>query len=253
MLRPPCRTKISVNSTSSAPVTISVTVPAVDSAPLVNLSWLFCSASMADLRAWSICSRADVQAARSVSQLPTPSMLCGHLLDESRRTLDELGDDEREDARRRTAKPPSSTSATAPPRGAPRRSRKSTAGSSNAARIVASATGTTINSSRLTSQSTATSPGEDHQQPPRPCGRLTDQRAHRLIGDRVDRRARRHAGSVAVAAPTPSICGFGAGTLYPVRRVPRRARQRRAAARSGPPGASTGGCAGRSSPSRWWC
>ena len=51
MLRPPCSKKISVNSTSSAPVTISVTVPAVDSAPLVSFSWLFCSASMADLRA----------------------------------------------------------------------------------------------------------------------------------------------------------------------------------------------------------
>ena len=38
MLRPPCSRKISVNSTSSAPVTISVTVPAVDSAPLVSFS-----------------------------------------------------------------------------------------------------------------------------------------------------------------------------------------------------------------------
>ncbi len=55
-----------------------------------------------------------------------------------------------------TAMPPSNTSATAPPRGAPRRSRKSTTGNSNAASIVAKATGTTINSSRFTIHNSAT-------------------------------------------------------------------------------------------------
>ena len=54
------------------------------------------------------------------------------------------------------AKPLSKISATAPPRGAPRRSRKSTAGNSSAVSIVASAIGTTITSSRLITQSNAT-------------------------------------------------------------------------------------------------
>ena len=38
MLRPPCSRKISVNNISRAPVTISVMVPAVDSAPLVSFA-----------------------------------------------------------------------------------------------------------------------------------------------------------------------------------------------------------------------
>ena len=54
------------------------------------------------------------------------------------------------------AMPLSSTSATAPPRGAPRRSRKSTAGIINALSINANATGTTMSSSRLITHNNAT-------------------------------------------------------------------------------------------------
>jgi hypothetical protein len=54
------------------------------------------------------------------------------------------------------ATPVSRTSATAPPRGAPRRSRKSTAGISSAVTISASATGTTMTSSRRTTHNSAT-------------------------------------------------------------------------------------------------
>ena len=75
MLRPPCRKKINVNSTSSAPVTISVTVAAVDSAPLVSFAWLFCSASIAALPALSICSL-DRCGGPSINQLRAVSMLC---------------------------------------------------------------------------------------------------------------------------------------------------------------------------------
>ena len=52
--------------------------------------------------------------------------------------------------------PVSSTSATAPPRGAPRRSRKSTAGIISAVSISANATGTTMSSSRRITHSNAT-------------------------------------------------------------------------------------------------
>ena len=43
---------MSVNRTSSAPVTISAMVPAVDSAPVVSWVWWFCSESMTVSPAW---------------------------------------------------------------------------------------------------------------------------------------------------------------------------------------------------------
>ncbi len=55
----------------------------------------------------------------------------------------------------KTAMAVSKTSATAPPRGAPRPSSQSTAGSSKAHRITANATGTTITSRRAISQTSA--------------------------------------------------------------------------------------------------
>ena len=45
-----------MKNTSSAPVRISVMVPAVDRAPLVSFAWLFLSASMAASVALLICS-----------------------------------------------------------------------------------------------------------------------------------------------------------------------------------------------------
>ena len=72
MLRPPCRKKMRVNSVSSAPVTISVTVAAVDSAPLVSFSWLLRSASIAELPAlviWSLdrCAGPSMSHVRALS------------------------------------------------------------------------------------------------------------------------------------------------------------------------------------------
>jgi len=57
----------------------------------------------------------------------------------------------------RIAKPASSTSASAPPRGAPRRSSQSTIGTSNALNIKASSSGTTMISSRLMTHSSVIS------------------------------------------------------------------------------------------------
>ena len=57
----------------------------------------------------------------------------------------------------RIAKAPSKTRATAPPRGAPRRSSQSTAGTSNALSINASNSGTTMISRRAITHSNATS------------------------------------------------------------------------------------------------
>ena len=97
MLRPPCRKKIRVNSTSSAPVTISVTVAAVDSAPLVSLAWLLRSASMAELPAlviWSLLRCAGP----SISHVRVLSMDVRDLFDQSGQAGDELADNERQQA-----------------------------------------------------------------------------------------------------------------------------------------------------------
>ena len=154
MLRPPYSRKISVNSISSAPVTISVTVAAVDTAPLVNRSWLSRSASSAESRNWLICCSLTFSGP-SVSQAPTPSMLVetwpanagtpsmNWVMTNASRPPN-------------TANPLSSTSATAPLRGAPLRSRKSTTGMSSAATIVASATGTNRISNRRINHPNAT-------------------------------------------------------------------------------------------------
>ena len=135
-------------------MTISVTVLAVDSAPLVNLAWLFCSASMADLRTWSICSGL-MSSGPCCSQPLTPSMLAVTCLaNAGTPSMNWVMTNVRMPPT--TAMPLSRTSATAPPRGAPRRARKSTGGSNKAARMIASATGTKINSRRLNAQSNAT-------------------------------------------------------------------------------------------------
>ena len=97
MLRPPYRKKISVNSTNTAAVTSSVTVAAVDSAPLVSFAWLLCSAWIAALPALSICSPRR-WAGPSISHLRVESMLRAHLLGQIGHTDDELADDERQDA-----------------------------------------------------------------------------------------------------------------------------------------------------------
>ncbi len=79
---------------------------------------------------------------------------------------------------------------------------------------------------------------EDHQQPPRPRGRLADERSHRLIGDGIDGRARWHAGSVtagrSIAAnlanrPRRACCATISGLPAPLPywRVPRRTGERR--------------------------
>ncbi len=65
---------MSVNSTNTAAVTSSVTVAAVDSAPLVNFAWLLCSAWIAALPALSICSPRKC-AGPSISHLRVESML----------------------------------------------------------------------------------------------------------------------------------------------------------------------------------
>ena len=154
MLRPPCRKKIRVNSTSSAPVTISVTVAAVDSAPLVSFAWLLRSASMAELPAlliWSLlrCAGPSISHVRAVSMLcVTCSTSPGRPVTNWLTTNVSMPPT--------IAMPLSSTSATAPPRGAPRRSRKSTAGIISAVSINANATGTTMTSSRRITHSNAT-------------------------------------------------------------------------------------------------
>ena len=187
MLRPPCRKKISVNSTSSAPVTISVTVAAVDSAPLVSFAWLLRSASIAASPAWSICSLLRC-GGPSISQLRDGVDALGHLLDQAGQpAMNWLTTNVRMPPS--TAMLLSNVSATAPPRGAPRRSSQSTAGSSSAASMVASATGTTISSSFLTTHSTRDDRGQQDQQSPRPGRRLADQRADRLVLDDEPRAA----------------------------------------------------------------
>ena len=74
MLRPPYRKKISVNRTSTAAVTSSVIVAAVDSAPLVSFAWFSRSASIAALPALSICWLLRC-AGPWISQWRTESML----------------------------------------------------------------------------------------------------------------------------------------------------------------------------------
>jgi hypothetical protein len=133
---------------------ISVTVAAVDSAPLVTLAWLLRSASMAELPAlviWSLlrCAGPSISHVRVLSMdlvtcstspgTPVTNWLTTNVIRPP--TI---------------ATPLSSTSATAPPRGAPRRSRKSTAGIISAVSISASATGTTMTSSRVINQIIAT-------------------------------------------------------------------------------------------------
>ncbi|EUA39092.1 hypothetical protein I549_0929 [Mycobacterium avium subsp. avium 2285 (R)] len=142
-----------MNSTSTAAVTSSVTVAAVDSAPLVSLAWLLCSASMAALPALSICSlrrcagplisqrRVDSMLWVTCSVRPgSPSMNCST-------TKARMPP--------RIAKPPNNTSATAPPRGRPCRSSQSTTGTSSALNSSATSTGTTITSSLASTQNSA--------------------------------------------------------------------------------------------------
>ncbi len=74
---------------------ISVTVAAVDSAPLVSFAWLLRSASMAELPAlviWSLLRCAGP----SISHVRVLSMDCGDLFDQAGHAGDELADDERQ-------------------------------------------------------------------------------------------------------------------------------------------------------------
>ena len=135
-------------------MTISVSVAAVDSAPVVSFSWLSRSALMAVLPALSICSRLRC-AGPSMSQPRRLSMLrvtCSTRL--GRPETNWLTTKVRMPPK--MAAPPSRTRATAPPRGAPRRSSQSTAGTINAATMVASATGTTMTCRRRTTHNNTT-------------------------------------------------------------------------------------------------
>ena len=78
-------------------MTISVTVPAVDSAPLVSFAWLFFSASIAVSVALLIWSLLKCDSGPSFSQC-LASMMLGDLVDQCGRALDELADDERQEA-----------------------------------------------------------------------------------------------------------------------------------------------------------
>ena len=127
---------------SRAPVTISVMVAAVDSAPLVNFSWLSRSAATAVSPALSICSRLR-WAGPSMSHWVALSILratCS--VNPGKPEINWLTT--KLMIPPNTANPVKRIKATAPPRGAPRRSSQSTAGSSRAVRMTASATGTAI-------------------------------------------------------------------------------------------------------------
>ena len=161
-----------MNSTSSAPVTISVTVAAVDSAPLVSFSWLLRSASMAELPAlviWSLLRCAGP----SISQCARPR--CWRdLFDQSGQPVDELADDERQHA--------------ADDRDPAQQHQRHRAAAGGAAAVQevdggqsatrpasdARATGTTMISSRLDHPEHRDDEREDHQQAPRPRRRLAD-------------------------------------------------------------------------------
>ena len=140
MLRPPRSRKIKVNSASRAPVTISVTVPAVDRAPLVNSCWWSRIVWIAVSPKWLIwsgrrCSGPLISQCRAESILRvTWSARSGSP------SANWVMTKARIDPTR--ARPQIKTRATAPPRGAPRRLRKSTAGTSRAVSINASAAGT---------------------------------------------------------------------------------------------------------------
>ena len=129
-------------------------VPAVDRAPLVSFAWLFFSASMAASVAPLICSLLKCEKTPVVSDSLRPVML---LVTCSTRagapSMNWLTTNVRMPPT--TTNPVSRTTSTAAPRGRPRRSRKSTIGISIAASMVASATGTTINSRCLTTHSSA--------------------------------------------------------------------------------------------------
>ena len=83
---------------SSAPVTISVMVPAVDRAPLVSLDWLFFSASIAVSVALLIWSLLKCDSRPGVQRVPGVGDAQRDLVDQSGRALDELADDERQEA-----------------------------------------------------------------------------------------------------------------------------------------------------------
>ena len=85
-----------------------------------------------------------------------------------------------------TAIPVSITSATPPPRGAPRRSRKSTAGISSAAMMVASATGTKITSSCLTSHRNARSAANRMSSRHAQAAALRTNGVTDAVGERID-------------------------------------------------------------------
>ena len=200
-------------------MTISVSVAAVDSAPLVSFSWLSRRALMAVLPALSICSRLRC-AGPSISQLRRLSILrvtCSTRL--GRPETNWLTTNVRIPPN--TPTPPRITRATAPPRGAPRRSSQSTAGSISAASIVASATGTTMTSKPGHHPQQRREHPADDQQAPRPRRGLADQWIYRIV---VRNPGRRHATSVVATAGHPAANTVDSmPRRYPEPRVPRRA------------------------------
>ncbi len=230
MLRPPCRKKIRVNSTSSAPVTISVTVAAVDSAPLVSLAWLLRSASMAELPAlviWSLlrCAGPSISHVRVVSmEWVTCSTSPGRPVTNWLTTNVSMPPT--------IATPLSSTSATAPPRGAPRRSRKSTAGIIKRGEHQRQCDRHHDDLEPPDHPEQRDGERDDHQQAPRPRRRLANERGDRLVVSRSDGG---HAGSVTAGRRRPPL---------PCRACPTTRRQRTPAAKREPAAANTGGCDG---------
>ena len=74
---------MTVNNVSSAPVTISATVPAVETAPLVSCVWCSLSDLMTESPAWLIWSRLRCSGPL-ISQLRSAVDAVGHLFDETR-------------------------------------------------------------------------------------------------------------------------------------------------------------------------
>ena len=142
-----------MNSTNTAAVTSSVMVAAVDSAPLVNFAWLLCSAWIAALPALLSCSPRKCAGPWMSHHLVESMLRVTCSTRSGKPTMNWLMTNVRMPPR--TANPASKTTATAPPRGSPRRSSQSTAGTSNALSINASNTGTTMISSFFTSHNRA--------------------------------------------------------------------------------------------------
>ena len=229
-----------MNSTTNAPVTISVIVPAVDNAPLVSLSWLLRSAWIAELPALSICCLLRC-AGPLINQLRAVSMLwvtCS--ISPGKPSMNWLTTNDRMPPR--TASPNNSSNNTAQPRGTPWLSSQSTPGRSNAVSIPASATGTKISCRCLTTHSNAST-----------ATKITSRRqAHaavlRTSWDDGCVFRRWHAGSVAPCSACPAAtAGTGPPARLPCTTCPKTRRRAPPAAGKHSHAANIGGCDGWSS------